>query len=372
MPATLTASSKLRDTLLACRLALWQVDGIGPQTFYELEKQFSDLRELFACTPNQLTRCGLTEKLVAGIKNLNWCQVEEDILWQQQANHVILCYDDTHYPSLLKEIAAAPPILFVQGDVNLLGTPQIAIVGSRNPSHQGKDNATQFAAELANSGYCITSGLAAGIDAASHRGALNSQSKTIAVLGTGIEHIYPRCNKELAELIIQNGALVSEFSRSMPPLPQHFPRRNRIISGLSLGVLVIEAAVRSGSLITAGFAVQQNREVFAIPGSIHNPLARGCHQLIRNGAKLVETAEDVIEEIGVLTNHVSVQQNSNKLLQGLDENQLKLVKCIDREVTTTDVLLTRSGLTQQRFASLLLDLELKGVIISVPGGYIRA
>lgn len=372
MVNAVVSNSTIRDNLLACRLALWHTPGIGPVSFEEIENQFSDLRELFSLSSSELKLHGLSDNLVKQVNNPDWQNVEEDLLWTQQPNHSILCKDDPNYPALLKQIASAPPILYVQGDAALLSTPQIAMVGSRNPSHLGREIAMQFAEELSSSGYCITSGLALGIDSASHQGALKQGGKTIAVLGTGFDCIYPRSHKDLAETIASQGALVSEFQRSAQPIAQHFPQRNRIISGLSLGVLVVEAALKSGSLITARYAIEQNREVFAIPGSIHNPLARGCHELIRNGAKLVDSAQHVFEELNPLISYVIEQKNSKKLPEGLDKQHLNLVKCIDSDVTAVDLVLARSGLSHQKLAPLLLDLELKGVIIQVPGGYIKA
>ncbi len=212
-----------------------------------------------------------------------------------------MTWDSAAYPALLASIPDPPLALFVEGDADVLALPQLAVVGSRNPTAHGRDTAVQFAAHLARSGLAITSGLALGIDAASHRGALQAGGRTVAVLGCGLDTIYPRENEPLAAAITAGGgALVADLPTGTAPLKQHFPRRNRIISGLSVGTLVVEAALRSGSLITARLAGEQGREVFAIPGSIHNPLARGCHRLIRQGAKLVEDADDIFVELGAL------------------------------------------------------------------------
>ena len=201
------------------------------------------------------------------------------------------------YPALLKRIDNPPPILYIKGNYTLLNDPQLAIIGSRNPTQSGTDNATSFARHLGKTGLCITSGLALGIDGSAHQGALLGNAPTIAVIATGIDRVYPAAHRDLAHKIVENGAIVSEFPIGTQPKAENFPRRNRIISGLSYGTLVVEAALQSGSLITARLAMEQNREVFAIPSSIHNPLAKGCHQLIRQGAKLVETAEDILEEM---------------------------------------------------------------------------
>jgi DNA processing protein len=208
--------------------------------------------------------------------------------------------NDGRYPPLLREIPQAPPVLFVHGDPDCLRVPQLAMVGTRNPTPSGRETARQFAAHLAGAGMIITSGLALGIDAAAHQGALAGGGRTIAVMGTSLDRVYPAKHRDLARAIAERGALVSELPTGTPALAENFPRRNRLISGLALGVLVVEAALQSGSLITARLALDQGREVFAIPGSIHNPLAKGCHALIRQGAKLVETANDIVEELGAL------------------------------------------------------------------------
>ena len=211
--------------------------------------------------------------------------------WLSQPGNHVVHFQDAAYPALLKQIADPPPLLFVRGDRDYLAQPQLAIVGSRNPTHTGRALAREFAAHLASFGLTITSGLASGIDGAAHQGAIEAGGTTLAVTGTGLDRVYPARHRDLAHRVAENGALVTEFPPGTAPLAANFPRRNRLISGLSLGTLVVEAALRSGSLITARSALEQGREVFAIPGSIHNPLARGCHALIRDGAKLVESGE---------------------------------------------------------------------------------
>ena len=225
-------------------------------------------------------------------------RARRDERWLAGAGRSLVTWGSPGYPALLASIEDAPLTLFVEGDAGALALPQLAIVGSRNPTQIGRDTASQFAKHLAASGLAITSGLALGIDAAAHRGALLGPGRTIAVLGCGLDRIYPRENTELARQIVASGALVSDLPTGVPPLKQHFPRRNRIISGLSVGTLVVEAALQSGSLITARLAGEQGREVFAIPGSIHSPLSRGCHRLIRQGAKLVESVDDIFPELG--------------------------------------------------------------------------
>jgi len=308
--------------------------------------------------------------------------------WAEEDDHHLLCPADTLYPLLLKEIPDPPPVLFARGDVSLLAVPQLAIVGARRATPLGLENAEAFACSLAQAGLCITSGLAQGVDAASHRGALKAGGKTIAVMGTGISRIYPAVHRQLAKDILANGGLLlSEFPIDAGPASWHFPQRNRIISGLSLGVLIVEAALKSGSLITARMALEQGREVFAIPGSIHNPLARGCHQLIRQGAKLVETAADVIEELGSL--HASLVLKASQPLSSREPSQpdmggqlcfdpsdlsskdCQLLEQIDYAPTPLDVIVLRSGLTIGELSSILLSLELKGLVRSVAGGYTR-
>lgn len=308
--------------------------------------------------------------------------VAADRAWLDTADHHLIMLGSAQYPVLLAELADAPLGLFVSGQPALLQTPQLAMVGSRNPTPYGRELAEAFARHLSTCGLCITSGLAAGIDAASHRGALAGSGATLAVLGTGVDVIYPRSSAALAAEIVQRGALVSEFPPGTPPRKQHFPQRNRLISGLSLGTVVVEAALHSGSLITARLAGEQGREVFALPGSVHNPLAKGCHLLIRQGAKLVDCAEDILSELGPLAaslGHAALPENS-KLIdsQGfsqarLDKDYKILLDALGFEPQSVDQLVVRSGLKADAVASMLLILELEGYIESYPGGmYLRA
>jgi DNA processing protein len=270
-------------------------------------------------------------------------------------------------------MATPPPLLYVHGDPELLSSLQLAIVGSRNPSPAGTNNAYEFARHLGAAGLTITSGLALGVDAASHRGALDAAASTIAVTGTGLDRVYPARNKDLAHKIVTNGGvLVSEFPIGEAPQAGNFPRRNRIISGLSLGTLVVEAALRSGSLITAKYAMEQGREVFAIPGSIHNPLAKGCHALIQQGAKLVETAQDIVSELAPLAN-VSLQieqvmASNEKNQPDLDKDYQKLLDVMGYDPCPIDELISRSGLTAEEVSSMLLILELQNYVQLEPGG----
>lgn len=291
--------------------------------------------------------------------------------WLAAPDHDLLTLADADYPQLLKRISAPPVALFLRGDRALLREPHFAIVGSRNPTPQGAENAHAFARYLAGCGLVICSGLAAGIDAAAHRGALDAGAPTTAVLGCGPDRIYPAENVPLARQVAAAGLILSEFLPGTPPRKEHFPQRNRIISGLSLGVLVVEAARRSGSLITARLAGDQGREVFAIPGSIHNPLARGCHALIRQGAVLVETAHDILAEIGPLAG-VSMQSGATdvpppELAPEPDEDYRKLLAALAHDPCGVDELAARTGLTAAEVSSMMLILELQGAVESLPG-----
>jgi len=292
--------------------------------------------------------------------------------WLQQENHHLLRLGDDAYPELLAGIAGPPAQLYVVGDPELLHLPALAIVGSRNPTSGGARNAFEFARHLGATGFCIVSGLAQGIDAAAHRGALAAGAPTIAFLGHGIDRVYPACNRDLAHEIARRGALVSEFPLGTPPNRTLFPQRNRLISGISLGTIVVEAARRSGSLITARLAAEQGREVFAIPGSIHNPLSRGCHQLIRQGAKLVEAADDIVSELAPLVGHLLEELEAPmppvESAADADEEYAKLLAALGHDPVDVDALVARSGLTIEQVSSMLLILELEGKIEKLSGG----
>ncbi len=284
-----------------------------------------------------------------------------------------MCWNDEDYPTLLKEMPDPPPVLFIRGDRNLLDSLQVAMVGTRNPSPMAMKTARAFAKSFADFGLTVTSGLALGVDQAAHKGALDSTGKTIAVAATGLDRVYPASHKALAAEIIETGALVSEFPIGTQPKPGYFPRRNRIISGLSLGVLVVEAAIKSGTLVTAKHAMEQGREVFAIPGSIHNPLAKGCHHLIRQGAKLVETADDVLEELGHLSRAAVGEENGQN--KAMAENDLPIegdyAALLDKmgfDPTSVDELIAETHFTAEEISSMLLVMELEGLVSSAPGG----
>jgi len=356
-------------------LAALYLPGIGPLKLKQWLTHFADIKTLFTATDEECQAVGISAKDRAKLQQPNWQAVEADLAWAEQEDHHLLTWDDERYPMPLKEIADPPILLFVRGNPAVLSSKQIALVGSRHATPAGIRNAHYFAHSLAEAGLTITSGLALGIDGASHRGALAAKGKTIAVFGTGLQHIYPAQHVSLVQEIIQGeGAVISEFPLNTSPKPPHFPQRNRIIGGLSVGVLVVEAALKSGSLITARHALEQGREVFAIPGSIHHPLSKGCHHLIRQGAKLVETAADVLEELGGLsvstsTRPLSMTASNDACLP--PESQQVLAQ-IDYEITPLDLILLRSGLTMGQVSSILLTLELQGYVQSIPGGYIKA
>lgn len=328
---------------------------------------------LTAATPD-LQTVGFNAKQIEAIKQADEVLSEVSLVWlDKQPGGFLIPIDDPRYPPLLKEISSPPMLLFGYGNVGQLSTKQLAMVGSRNPSMSGKATARTFAQQLSQMGWTITSGLAAGIDGLSHEGALLNKGVTVAVLGTAIDNIYPKKHAGLAEKIVnENGVIVSEFAPSTPSKPENFPRRNRIISGLSKGVLVVEAAIKSGSLITARYAMEQNREVFAIPGNINNPLSKGCHYLIQQGAKLVSEVADINNEFPALEMdilHTKQNKTQNNCTESLATDLL--LDSVDFEATPLDIVAERSGIPVSQVMSQLLDYELRGLVAAVPGGYIK-
>jgi DNA processing protein len=362
------------DDSLRYRLALLRAPGVGPSTFRQLLDAFGSPRHLFEAGRDQLRHAGIAEPLLNYLRAPAWDAVEADLDWRARPGNHILCRGDAAWPVLLNEISDAPPLLFVHGDITTLAMPQLAIVGSRNPTPAGTANAAALAAALAGAGLAITSGLALGIDAAAHRGALEAGGTTLAVAGNGLDRVYPARHRALAHAVSASGALLSEFPPGTPPRAGHFPRRNRLISGLSLGTLVVEAAPRSGSLITARLAAEQGREVFAIPGSIHNPLARGCHALLRQGAKLVESAHDIIEELAPLAALVDTASTSAAAATAppLTPPQTALLEQIGFDPVSIDTLVARCRLTADSVSSMILVLELHGYVTRMTDGrYLR-
>lgn len=350
-------------------LALLRTPGVGSKTFIKILDTYLP-EQLFSQTSAALLAIGLNQKSIDYINAPDWDLIENDLHWVKQAKNDLITFYDHRYPAQLKEIDSPPPVLFTRGDTHLLTQPQISIVGSRNPSPLGQQSAIDFAQSLAQYGFTITSGLALGIDAASHQGALNVKGFTIAVTGTGLDRVYPARNKQLATDIADTGLLISEFPPGTTAQANHFPRRNRIISGLCIGLLVVEAAKKSGSLITARMALEENREVFAIPGSIHNPLARGCNALIKEGAKLVENTQDILDELGEYNQQPeAIALKNNK--STLDLEQQNLLNLIMFSPTSVDWLVQESSFSVEVVSSMLLLLELQGSIASTAGGYIR-
>jgi DNA processing protein len=344
-----------------------------------LVERLGDPLRVLAAGRAALTEAGVSAAVAEAIERGDGQGVEADLAWAEQEGAHILARDDPRYPPLLAQVAGAPCVLFVRGDPAVLSDPQLAIVGSRNPTPSGRETTRELARHLSGCGLTITSGLAIGIDGAAHEGALEA-GRTVAVLGTGPDRVYPSAHRQLARRIAAQGALVSELPPGSGVRGANFPRRNRIISGLSLGTLVTEAAVQSGSLITARYASEQGREVFAIPGSIHNPLARGCHALIRQGAKLVETAQDVLEELapqlrtflgastGDVLPPVTDAQVAAATAAGLDADYQRLLDAMGYDPVAPDELIRRTGLAAQSVSSMLLLLELEGYVSSQPGG----
>ena len=337
---------------------------------------FSSIEELYS----NLSRPGnleFTTEELSIIKLLNQDLLTNSLSWvEKETNRYLITVFDDYYPKLLQEIHRPPLLLFAVGSPKLLATPQLAIVGSRNPTLAGKKIAKLFAQELTQYGFTVTSGFATGIDKAAHEGAIEASGRTVAVLGSGLNHLYPAVNSTLAEKIVDHGGLVvSEFPLEERAKAWHFPQRNRIISGLSLGVLVVEAAMKSGSLVTARLAVEQNREVFAVPGSIFNAVSKGPNYLIKQGVKLVEGIQDIIEELPGSV-EFSLEPLAFSKAEKLDKNKLdcphsKLLDCVGFEVVTVDELVVESGFSVSRVQEILADLELKQLIVATEGGYIK-
>ena len=349
------------DDARAAWLKLTLITGVGGETQRTLlqafglpDRIFSALRaELERVVPTRIAERLATEDVGAA--------VNAALAWADEPGNALISLADRNYPRQLLQTPDPPTLLYAKGRVELLNRPALAVVGSRNATPQGVANAEAFAASVSRAGFTVVSGLALGIDAAAHRGGLGGPGSTVAVIGTGADRVYPARNRDLAQRIAMDGVIVSEFPLGTPALAGNFPRRNRVISGLARGVLVVEAAERSGSLITARLAAEQGRDVFAIPGSIHSPLSKGCHRLIKDGAKLADDARDILDELGVsaipAARHEQPRHEDDRLLDlmGFDPCDM-------------DVLAGRSGLTVDRLSAMLLQLELDGRIATLPGG----
>lgn len=348
-------------------LALNRIPGIGPRTIIKLLNRWPDLNNLFQLSRDDCIEAGLPPKLSHALQNIPLAAIEADLKWEEsESHHTILTLLDPLYPVLLKEIHDPPPVLYAKGALSALNASALAMVGTRKPSVLGRKIARSFAFELAQQELTITSGLALGIDGEVHEGCLAAKGRTIAVMATGIDCIYPLQHAKLAERICVDGLLLTEFPLKVSPNAGHFPRRNRIISGLSLGVLVIEAAIKSGSLITARMAMEQNRSVFAIPGSIYNQQTKGCHYLLQQGAALVTSPQDVLSEIMGW----QMSKPIDKPILEADKNE-SLIRLIGYDLTTVDEVLSVSGLSVAEVICELAEFELQGLIKAVPGGYMR-
>jgi DNA processing protein len=367
------------QTNLSYWIATLFLPDVGVSTLKRWLQFFPSIDQIFTADQAALKAAGVLPKHIAAIKKLNWSLIEKELAWAEGASRHIVTLEDKAYPEILKQISYPPIVLYIEGNLEALNQTQLAIVGARSASLSGMQTAEQMAKTLVKAGLVITSGMAKGIDRASHEGALAGQGLTIGVAGTGLQCIYPANNKSLINNILSNnGSLVSEFPLKTPPKPMNFPRRNRIISGLSRGILVVEAALKSGSLITAKHALEQGKEVFAVPGSIHHPLSKGCHYLIREGAKLVETAADILEELeGMRSLPVSMPDSMPDTVKkmpkdlNLSTEEHAVYQWINHEMTPLDVIILRSGLTANKVSSILLRLELYGHIHSTMGGYVR-
>lgn len=395
-----TARDTARDTLPKARpldeaalrpwLTLATVPGLGPRSLNRLLERFGTPEALLAADDARLAAAGARPVVIERLRDPRPDLVAAALDWAQAEDTHLLARPDPRYPARLSELVDAPLVLYVRGDPQVLTDPQLAIVGSRNPTPGARETTQAFAHFLAACGLTITSGLAVGIDAAAHLGALEA-GQTLAVMGTGPDRVYPATHRELARRIAAQGVLVTEFPPGTGPRSEHFPRRNRLIAALSLGTLVVEAALQSGSLITARLAAELGREVFAIPGSIHNPLARGCHALIKQGAKLVETAQDVLEELapllapflapeppapaaeglrrGIATAaDTRADQGAAHALMGEDADYHRLLEALGSDPVPVDLLIQRTGLPANQVSSMLLMLELQGQVAAAPGG----
>lgn len=356
-----SASAPAED--IALWVALSWIQGLGNQTFCQLLRAFGDPASVYAATRKQLREivsADIADTISAGPDH---ALIAPTITWLTQPNNHVITLADQAYPQALLEIPDPPPLLYAKGNLQLLDARCIAVVGSRNATPQGEKNAEDFSAALSNQGFCIVSGLALGIDGAAHRGGLKGNGSTIAVVGTGLDIVYPARHRELAYQIVEHGLILSEFGLGTPSRAQNFPRRNRIISGLALGCLVVEANVQSGSLITARLAAEQGREVFAIPGSIHSPLSKGCHQLIKQGAKLVDNIQDIVDELGGATHNQPLETSSDTKSEAHP-----VLDYMGFEAVSVETLIDRTGLTSDSLSAMLLMLELENKIASLPGG----
>lgn len=334
---------------------------LPPAEAHALLTEFGGPAQVLAARPAQIRNVvaePYASRVTASVDEARLARSHE---WLDAPDHHLVHWGDPRYPPALLALGHSPPVLYFVGDAAILQQPAFAIVGSRSATAQGRENAQAFARALSDAGLVIVSGLALGIDGAAHEGALEGRAGTLAVVGTGLDRVYPARNRDLAHRIAARGGILSEFPPGTPPLEFHFPRRNRIISGLSRGVLVVEAALHSGSLITARYAGEQGRDVFAIPGSIHSPLSKGCHKLIREGAKLVETAQDVLEELGLVP--PGLQSDADAPM-----SEGAVLDALGGDPANVDTLVARTGLAPEEVIVQLTAFELAGDVASLPGG----
>ena len=358
-------------TLVSRDQAAWVglslIPGLGGESFRRLLSAFGEPENINAAgyaALNAVVKPDVARRICDGTLSN---EIQPTLEWLEQPQNHLITLADEDYPQPLLQTADPPPLFYLKGRRELLGSRFFAIVGSRNATPQGVINARDFAKNLSDSGFCIVSGMATGIDAAAHRGGLNGAASSLAVVGTGLDTIYPVGNHKLAHELAENGALITEFPLGTPPKAQNFPRRNRIISGLSAGCLVVEAALRSGSLITARLSAEQGREVFAIPGSIHSPHSKGCHALIKQGVKLVECAEDILTEFNWYGTIPAPLKSAGTALP-IQETDNVLLTALGFDPVDIDTLAARSGLTSQNVCAMLLRMELDGHVALLPGG----
>ena len=360
-------------------LRLSQASGVGPVTAMQLVEYWGSVAALWETTPEDWQEASMSQTLIDALLQVSQADIDADLMWAEQPNHAIVTWDDPAYPDRLRAIPVPPLLLYIKGDPQCVTRLQVAMVGSRRASYHGRSLARQLSQALSDRGVIVTSGLARGIDGAAHQGALAGSGKTVAVLGSGLDVIYPSEHRELASHMIERGALVSEYRPLTSPQPYHFPQRNRLISGLSWGVVVVEATRRSGSLITVEHALEQGREVLAVPGVAGLSSVEGCHALLKSGATFVECVDDIVQamescgvvvesQAPVLPTELTVSKEPG---EPLDSECQMLLECVDYKMTTVDQVTARSGLNVAKLNSMLLIIELKGYITRVSGGYMR-
>ncbi len=364
------------DSKLSRWLTLVHTKGLGPASLRKLLEGLGSVDSILGASDSKLRQAGVADKIITALRNVDESKIQADLNWQDESDdRTIITGDSDQYPSMLKEIADPPLVLYVRGDPEVLHTPQVAIVGSRKPSHSAENHAFDIAQKLAGYGITVTSGLALGVDSCAHKGALAGNGFTVAVTATGLDRVYPAAHRQLAHDIAESSAIVSEFPIGTNPNAAYFPRRNRIISGLCYGTLVVEATIKSGTLTTAAHATSQAREVFAIPGNIDNPNSHGCHALLKKGATLVENVADILEPLAPLLPRTLTFTDSERAAPAksaesptADSQSARLLSALGHDPMSLDQLAARCGLDIVTVTNLTLDLELDGTIQKVSGG----